>query len=122
VFDCTTELKNAHGTEFREVLYPWHPWFDLQVGVHEAIDKPDGIVFRCNLSGSHTDRWLEVPAWMFDRSACARVRVSADPHGNLAALTALAALLRQVLSDRLASSNAPLLSASIRTTTIQKEQ
>jgi hypothetical protein len=30
---CTTKLENAHGTEFRELLYPWHPWFGLRVGV-----------------------------------------------------------------------------------------
>src|SRR5665811_2410748 len=80
---CTTRLENTHGTEFRELLYRWHPWFGLQVGVHEAIERSDGIVFRCNLSGSDTDRWLEVPAWMFDRSACARVRVAADAHADM---------------------------------------
>lgn len=110
---CTTRHKNAHGTEFRELLYPWHPWFGFQVGVHEAIGKSDSIVFRCSLSGSDADRWLEVPAWMFDHSACVRVRAAVDAHADLAALTALAAFLRQVLSDRLASSNTPHLSASI---------
>ena len=45
---------------------------------------------------------------MFDRSACAKVCVAADAHLNLAALTALAVLLRHVLNDRFASSNAPL--------------
>jgi hypothetical protein len=94
-------------------LYPWRPWFGLQVGVHEAIDKSDRVVFRCSLSGLDTDRWLEVPAWMFDRSACFRIGVAADAHVDLAALSTLAALLRQVLSDRAASSNAPLLRASI---------
>ena len=108
---CTTRLENAHGTEFRELLYPWHPWFALWVGVHEAIEKSDAIVFRCNLSGSDAVRWLEIPAWMFDRSACARVRVAADAHADLAALTTLAALLRHVLSDRFASSNVPLSGA-----------
>jgi hypothetical protein len=85
-----------------------HPWFGLRVGVHAAIDKPDGVVFRCSLSSSESGRWLEVPAWMFDRAACAKVRVAADAHVELAALTAVAALLRQVLNDHLASSNAPL--------------
>jgi hypothetical protein len=96
-----------HGTEFREVLYRWHPWFGLRVGVHEAIGKSDSVVFRCNLSGSDADRWFEIPAWMFDHSACARVREAVDVLAGLAALTALAALLRQVLSDHLGSSNAP---------------
>ena len=109
---CTTRLENTHGTEFRELLYPWHPWFALRVGVHEAIEKSDTIVFRCNLSGSDADCWLEVPAWMFDRSACTKVRVVADGHADLAALTTLATLLRHVLTDRFASSNALLSGAS----------
>ena len=32
-FRCTTRLENTHGTEFRELLYPWHPWFRLRIGV-----------------------------------------------------------------------------------------
>lgn len=41
------------------------------------------------------------------------MREAVDAHAELAALSTLAALLRQVLSNRLSSSNAPLLSASI---------
>jgi hypothetical protein len=40
------------------------------VAVHEAIRKAAGDVFRCALSESDADRWLEVPAWMFERMAC----------------------------------------------------
>jgi hypothetical protein len=36
----------------------------MRVAIHEAVDKADGVVFRCTLSGSAADRWLEVPAWM----------------------------------------------------------
>src|SRR5215469_1946813 len=43
-------------------------------------------------NGSDADRWLEVPAWMFDRSACAKVRVSNDAHVDLAAIVTLTAL------------------------------
>jgi hypothetical protein len=49
---------------------------------------------------------------MFDRWACARVRESDNAHTDWIALTTLAALLRHVLRDRLASSNAPLLTVS----------
>ena len=35
-----------------------------------AVDNSDGVVFCCTLSGSGADRWLEVPAWMFDRARC----------------------------------------------------
>jgi hypothetical protein len=31
----------------------------MRVAIHEAIEKADGIVFRCTLSGSAADRWLE---------------------------------------------------------------
>jgi hypothetical protein len=64
------KVKNAHGAVFRELFYHWHPWFGMRVAIHEAIEKVDGVVFRCTLSSSAADRWLEVPAWMFDRSAC----------------------------------------------------
>ena len=97
----------------REILYPWHPWFELQVAIHEAIEKADGVVFRCTVSGSDADRWLEVPAWMFERAACPdHDQLTAAPFIDMTALSALANLLRQVLKDRAASSNAPLSGAS----------
>ncbi len=88
-------------------LYPWHPWCGLQVAVHEATTRADGIAFRCTLTGSGGDRWLEVPAWMFDRATCPdQARLTAMPSVSLIALTALAKLLRQ------ASSSAPHPGAS----------
>src|SRR3954447_16505575 len=67
---CTTRVENAHGTGVREVLYRWHPWFGLDVHVHAAITKSDGVYFRCTLNGADGARWQELPAWMFDRAAC----------------------------------------------------
>jgi hypothetical protein len=66
---CTTRLENAHGTEFRA-------WSGLRIGIHEAVERPGGVVFRCDLTASDANRWLEIPAWMFDRSACAKVRLA----------------------------------------------
>src|SRR5260221_975168 len=110
---CTTRFENTHGTVFREVLYRWHPWAGLRVCVHESTDKVDGIVFRCTLSGSNEDRALEVPAWMFDRAACAdQATLSANPFADMAALSALASLLTDVLKACSTSSNAPLSGAS----------
>jgi hypothetical protein len=60
-------------------LYPWHPWFARRVAVHEAIGKSNDLVFRCTLSGSDAGRSEEVPAWMFDRAACAEARLTAAP-------------------------------------------
>src|SRR5271168_4791468 len=91
--DCTTRFKNAHGTVFRELLYHWHPWFGMRVAIHGAVDKADGVVFCCTLSGSGADRWLEVPAWMFDRAACPHPpRLTASPVVSMDALSALSDL------------------------------
>src|ERR1700683_2982175 len=63
----------------REVLYHHHPWFGRRVCVHVAVDKVGCVVFRCTLDGSQADRWLEVPAWMFDRTACPNQLLAAQP-------------------------------------------
>jgi hypothetical protein len=42
--DYITKLENAHGTEFGELLYPWHPWAGLRIDLHESVSKPDGVV------------------------------------------------------------------------------
>ena len=60
----------------------------LSVGVPESVEKPNGVVFRCSIRG----RRPEIPAWICDRSACARVRVAAGAHANLAALVHRVAL------------------------------
>ena len=111
--DCTTRFKNAHGTVFRKLLYHWHPWFGMRVAIHEGIEKADGVVFRCTLSGSAADRWLEVPAWMFDRARRPEPpRLTASPFVSMDALSVLSDLLRQALKPPLSSSNAPHSGAS----------
>src|SRR3954451_10383843 len=54
----TTRVEDAHGTGVREVLYRWHPWFGLDVHVHAAITKSDGVYFRCTLNGADGARVL----------------------------------------------------------------
>ncbi len=96
----------------RQVLYQLHPWFGHDVIIHAAIDKPDGAVFRCALEGSEVGRWLEIPAWMFDRATCAAdVQHSTDPFISLEVLGRLSALLSQALKSDTASSNARLRDA-----------
>jgi hypothetical protein len=61
------------------------------------------------LTGSEADRWLEVPAWMFDRATCPdSLPLMEAPFASFNALAALSALLDLALKDRSASSNAPL--------------
>jgi hypothetical protein len=106
-------LRTPKGPVFASFCIVGIRGLGLQVCVHEAVDKTDGAVFRCTLSGSEADRWLEVPAWMFDRTACADgVILCTSPFITVAALSALAGLLANVLRARPASSNAPLSGAS----------
>ena len=62
------------------------------------VEKAGIEVFRCSLSGRASGRWLEIPAWMFDRAARAAWRVGAAPDVEIAVLTALATLLQDVTS------------------------
>jgi hypothetical protein len=76
---CTTRLQNTHGTEEREVLYPWHPWVGCIVQIHKVVEKASGNVARCSREGAAVCRALELPTWMFDRAACAPMRMDARP-------------------------------------------
>src|ERR1700753_3630998 len=97
----TTRFENAHRIVLREVLYRHHPWFGRRVCVHGAVDKAGHVVFRCTLDGAQADRWLEVPAWMFDRTACHDAGLlTAQPFVSIEALAALSVLLDLTLKDR----------------------
>ena len=110
---CTTTFENAHRTVLREVLYRYHPWFGRRVCVHGTVDKADDVAFRCSLDGSRADRWLEVPAWMFERTTCPDAELfAAQPFVSITALAALSALLDLALKDRTPS--AALLSGASR--------
>ena len=110
--DCRTKLENAHRTVFRVLVYPWHPGFGMRVAVHEVVDKADGAVFRGTLSDSRSDRGLEVPAWMFDRSCCPdRTHLTEAPFVSAGALEALSAVLDMASKASLVSSN-PLFSGA----------
>ena len=98
---CTTRFENAHRTVLREVLYRHHPWFGRRVCIHGAVDKDRFVVFRCTLEASQADRGLEVPAWMFDQTACPESRLlAAQPYVSIEALAALSALLDLALKNQ----------------------
>jgi hypothetical protein len=80
-------------TERREVLYPWHPWFGMTVHVHQVVDKGLIGTLRCSVDGATSGRWLELPAWMFDRAICLPISLASLPRVHLAALESLRALL-----------------------------
>src|SRR5690606_24260571 len=67
--------------------------------VHEVIGKAGRDVFRCSLSGRSSDRWLEVPAWMFDRAASAAWHIAVTPHVDLGTLGGLVMLLKEAAAS-----------------------
>ena len=68
---CTNRQQNAHITELRVVLYPWHPWYGRSVLVFGAMTKGErGALFSCALD-DHS-RPVEVPEWMFDAALCSQ--------------------------------------------------
>ena len=86
----------------------------MQVAIHEVVEKADGAVFRGTLSGSRSDRGLEVPLWMFDRSCCPdRAHLTDVPFVSVGALAALSAVLDMASKASRASSNPLFSGASI---------
>jgi hypothetical protein len=83
------------------------------VAVHEVIAKADGDVFRCTLSGLDADRWLEVPAWMFERMVGPDQRhLATSPFVSIRALTALSHLIGPASKNLSAGSGASPAGAS----------
>jgi len=75
-----------------------------------------GDVARCSHDDGASGRLLELPTWMFDRSACVRMRVEAFPRVYIAALQVLQVLLDATaiggVAVGLASSNARVSGAA----------
>ena len=94
---CTTERESAHRTDARRVLYRWHPWSGRLVRVHKVVERAGIARARCALDGAVPDLWQEVPLWMFDRVACAGMRVEERGRMDLATLSALASLVSDAL-------------------------
>ena len=90
---CRRRQQNAHVTERRDVLYPWHPWFGLTVHIRQVVEKGLTGTLRCSVDGVGSGRWLELPAWMFDRAICLPITVASSPRAHLAALESLRKLL-----------------------------
>jgi hypothetical protein len=89
----TARQNAAHKTDERELLYPWHPWGRRRVCIHELIEKAGVHYARCTFSDDRSDRWREVPTWMFDRIASTSWRLVTVPRIQLSALQALALFL-----------------------------
>ena len=94
----TSRQSNTHSTELREIHYPWHPWYGRPVWIHGAFVKSGCAVYRCSLEQNHEGRLFEIPQWMFEPSACCRLRRAEKPVVDCAALLALKLLLQSTRS------------------------
>jgi hypothetical protein len=47
--------------------------------IYEVVERARRDVFHCSIAVSTDDRWLEIPAWVFDRAVCGMVRVDGTP-------------------------------------------
>jgi hypothetical protein len=93
---CRSRQPNTHNTEFRDVCYPWHPWFGRTVAVYEVLVKQGQSVCRCGLEEERSRLAVEIPTWMFEPAACRRLRRLPDPAVSCDALRAVQVLLRLV--------------------------
>lgn len=92
--DNTTQQLKTHSTESRIVCYPFHPWHDLAVFIHEAVVRGGFAVFRCSQEPEARRRALEIPQWKFDRPSCCTMRLVDTPVVDWRALMRLRDVLR----------------------------
>ena len=93
----TSRQRNTHSIESREVRYPWHPWHDRVVAIHQSFTRNGRALFRCSIEENLEARLLEIPQWMFDLATCCRMRLAAAPTVSCKALLDLKSLLQCTL-------------------------
>ena len=75
VLDDTTQQRNTHIRDVREIRYCFHPWHGRAVWVHASLIRRGRAVAYCSLEDENS-RVLEVPLWMLDVAACSKSAVS----------------------------------------------
>jgi len=90
---CTTQARNTHKTELREITYPWHPWHRQRVLVRGKARRGGSTVLQCVRDELKGFPILEIPEWMFDSNLCGRMKPAEMPRVDCAALLALKYLL-----------------------------
>ena len=71
----TTQQRDTHIRDVREIRYCFHPWHGRAVWVHARLIRRGRVVAYCSLEYENS-RVLEVPLWMLDVAACSKIRVS----------------------------------------------
>jgi hypothetical protein len=62
--------------------------------VYETVTKGGHPVCRCGIEDQRNGRSVEVPAWMFEASACDHLRLTATPFVDYEALIELKAIVQ----------------------------
>ena len=96
VHDGTTQQRNTHITDLREICYSWHPWHGRAVLVHATLVKRGRPVAYCSLEEVPTCRVLEVPLWMLDAAACCKTRISKPGFASAQSLRDLKEVLQSL--------------------------
>ena len=95
--DGRTRQPNTHNTEWRNLCYPWHPWFGRTVAVYEVFIKRGQSLSLCGFEEERHGRSVEIPTWMLEPATCCRLRMMAVPTVSCDALLELKALLQAAL-------------------------
>ena len=90
----TSQQRNTHNIESREVHYAWHPWCGRVVAVHKTFARNGRVMSQCGIEENSEARHLEIPEWMFDPVICRCMRLAALPTVSCEALLDLKSLLR----------------------------
>jgi hypothetical protein len=83
---------SAHFAFGAWVHYPWHPAQGQEIVIHYREKRAGEEVFVCTVADEAS---VVIPAWMFDRAACARMQLG-DRRVSIAALQQLRELLREL--------------------------
>jgi hypothetical protein len=95
VRDDTTQQRNTHIRDVREIHYCFHPWHGRAVWVHASLIRRGRAVAYCSLEDENR-RVLEVPLWMLDVAGCSKTRVSKLGFVNADSLRELKEILESV--------------------------
>ncbi len=91
---CTTQQHKTHNTDLGNLTYPWHPWFNQRVVIHESLTKSGQALFRCSLPEEAQLAGLDIPQWMFDLALCCTMQLQTSPWVHVDALRQLRQLLQ----------------------------
>jgi hypothetical protein len=98
------DTNPRHNTPKNEILskrmeYPWHPYFGQLFNIHSHFSRAHVQTYRCRPS-DHPERMrLDMPAWMFDRACCSKMKLLKEPYSSLDSLKHLLLLLREASSS-----------------------